>query len=180
MTNTHLAQAKVVCASGQATPDQIDTSLKASLRSLPNLLVSYRKTSVVHPEYGFMRTRELPEIRLKSSTDIAELYRCVELACDPCPKEEIGKQLYAMSMSMAKRKSQEADFKMLLVIYAGDLAEYPRDVILDACREIRRGSKFFPTISELRDACDARFEFRRSLLTELAKQMSGARYLEAG
>lgn len=90
------------------------------------------------------------------------------------------KELYGMSLGMARRKDQDEDFKMMIAIYARDLSEYPRDVVTDACAEVRREQRFFPTIADLRDECEARFEFRRGLLRELELVMSGVRYLGSG
>jgi hypothetical protein len=47
-----------------------------------------------------------------------------------------------MSLGMARRKDQDLDFKMMLAVYANDLTDSPRDVILDACKEIRREHRF--------------------------------------
>jgi hypothetical protein len=102
------------------------------------------------------------------------------MACLPCPKDELMKEIYAMSLGMARRKDQDLDFKMMVAVYANDLAEYPRDVIVDACKEIRREHRFFPTIADLRDECETRFEFRKALRQELENLMSGVKYLGAG
>ena len=158
----------------------INSNLKAALNSWPNLSVSYRKTSVVSPEYGFMRVREIPQFSTNDPEGLKELHRALEHSTKPCPKDEILKELYAMSLGMARRKDQDIDFKMMLSVYANDLGEYPRDVILDACGEIRREQRFFPTIADLRDFCEERFEFRRALLIETAKTISGMRRLSAG
>jgi hypothetical protein len=90
------------------------------------------------------------------------------------------KELYGMSLGMARRKDQDEDFKMMIALYAGDLGEYPRDVIVDVCREMRREQKFFPVISDIRDECESRFEFRKALRSELENILSGVRYLGAG
>ena len=78
---------------------------------------------MVHEEFGFMRTREIPEIDTSNPEAVKELYRTVEIACRPCPKEETAKELYAMSLGMARRKDQDLDFKMMLAGYANDLTD---------------------------------------------------------
>lgn len=133
---------------------------------------------MVSLEYGFMRTREIPEFHTDHPDGLKELLRALEIAFRPCPKDEILKELYAMSLAMARRKDQDVDFKMMLAVYAKDLSEYPRDVILDACGEIRREQRFFPTIADLRDECEQRFEFRRALLNETLRAMKAKPALE--
>jgi hypothetical protein len=180
MTSQALTLMRDLIAQKPTEPAAIDRGLKAAVNSWPNLSVSYRKTSVVSPEYGFLRTREIPEFRTNEPDGLKELLRALELASRPCPKDEVLKELYAMSLGMARRKDQDTDFKMMIAVYANDLSDYPRDVILDACGEIRREQRFFPTISDLRDACEERFEFRRALLIETARTISGVRRLSAG
>lgn len=162
------------------TPEMIDQQIKAVVQSWPSLSVNYRKTGVYSEEYGFLRTRLTPELKSTDSDSLKELYRLLEMSCIPCPKEDIIKQLYAMSLSMARRKDQDDDFKMMVAVYAGDLHEYPKDVILEVCKEIRRERKFFPVIKDIREACEEKFEFRRALLRELSVIISGAKLLSAG
>lgn len=175
-----LTEIRSMAENQTATPEKIDNSLRAALTSLPNSSVSFRKISVTHEEHGFLRTRDVPTITTANPSNLKELYRAVESVCMPCPRDDIAKELYGMSLGMARRKDQDLDFKMMLAVYAGDLAEYPRDVIVDACREVRRESRFFPTIADLRDECESRFEFRRALRRELEIAMSGVRLLGAG
>lgn len=84
-----------------------------------------------------------------------------------------------MHAGMARRKEQDDDQKALILVYTTDLSEYPSDVVRDVCRTIRRERKFFPTISELRDECEARYEMRRALRKELENILTGRKALEA-
>jgi hypothetical protein len=69
---------------------------------------------------------------------------------------------------------------MLLAVYVEDLGEYPTDIIKETCRDFRRTKKFFPIISEIRETCEEKFEFRRALLRALANARSGVRFLTSG
>lgn len=160
-----------------ATPQQIDQSLKELLRSQPNLYVTYRKISVTDSDAGFLRTRDIPQIQTNSVENIKEIHRNLVAACRPCPRDQIVKELTGMYVGMARRKEQETDQRALLLVYAGDLMEYPEDIVRDACKSMRRSLKFFPTISEMREECEKRYEFRRALKVEIENLMNGQKKL---
>ena len=105
------------------------------------------------------------------------IYREVLELALPAPVDMIVRELTAMSLGMARRKDQEADYRGLLMVYARDLGEYPEDVISSCCEHLRREQKFFPTISEMRNACEKQIEFRRALANEINALMSGKKRL---
>lgn len=156
-----------------ALPHQIDQHLKARLKSLRNLSVTYATATVTDPQHGFLRTREIPQIKGTSIIEVKEIYREVLELCAPAPTDMILREITAMSIGMARRKDQADDYRALLLVYTKDLAEYPEDVIQHATEFMRREIKFFPTISEIRDACEELYEFRRALKSACEHLLEG-------
>ncbi|KKM12092.1 hypothetical protein LCGC14_1720340, partial [marine sediment metagenome] len=66
------------------------------------------------------------------------------------------------------RPGQE-DLAALIAIYAEELAEYPLDVVRDACRTWARREKWFPAWADLRALCEERVMKRRDLLMALRR-----------
>lgn len=122
----------------------------------------------------------VPKITARSPDDAKEYLRLVYAGCEPSPKDEVMKEVYAMSVAMARRKDQDDDYKMMVAVYAEDLQEFPLDIVRDACKGIRKTKTFFPTLSEICDGCRERFAFRRALLRELEMVASGVRLLSGG
>lgn len=177
LSNTHHRGSMPVAGmTSIATPHQIDQHLKAILKSQRNLFTTFKKLDITKENFGFVRSREVPEIRGTDIGAVKEVYRqCLEL-CGGAGPERIVAELTAMSVSMVRRADTD-NYRTQLLVYARDLEEYPEDVILEACTDIRRSNKFFPSISELIDACEERYEFRRALKKECEMLLEGRKKL---
>jgi hypothetical protein len=62
----------------------------------------------------------------------------------------------------------EMDLALGIAVRAEHLADYPADIVLGTLRQMERSVKFFPTLSELVEAMDAAFAWRRKLHYALA------------
>lgn len=69
------------------------------------------------------------------------------------PPEQIRQCLAGLFLAMPMANRETADLAAMTAIYIEDLAEFPIDVIAEACRSWRRSEKWFPRIAELRDEC---------------------------
>ena len=98
--------------------------------------------------------------------------------CAPCRQEIIKRELYAMTLVMARKKDEDIDFKAMIAVYSIDLCDYPEDVILSVCRDMRAEKKFFPSLNEIKNACNERFEFRKAMLREIEASLSGTKQIE--
>lgn len=141
--------------------------------------MTYKSVTVTDNENKFVRSKDFPAIRGHKITEVKDFYTEMLELCQPTPVSVVISELTAMTISMARRADQEADYKALLLVYAKDLSEYPEDVILDTCTHMRRSQKFFPTISELIAACEERYEFRRLLRAECESLLEGRKALIA-
>lgn len=151
------------------SPDQIDNNLKAVAKSLLNSSITFQTNGMYSKDGEYMGTRITPVISKADHASLMEVYRVTDDMCAPGGRELVMKEIYALSVVMARRKDEETDYKVLVSVYAEDLAEFPVDVISDVCKEVRRTQKFFPTISDLRNLCVERIMFRTSLRGALSK-----------
>ena len=67
-------------------------------------------------------------------------------------------------LAIVVRMPNDVDAAPMLRLYLEDLAEYPPDVLAEACRQWRRTEKFFPTIAELIALMRPRVAHRRDML----------------
>lgn len=95
------------------------------------------------------------------------LVRALEFFCKPAAHDLIVQELAKLRAVMARRSEVGDDMTLSLAVMADDLAEYPADVVRQACTALRQAQTFYPTISELRAACGERFDLRRRLLAAL-------------
>lgn len=85
-------------------------------------------------------------------------------ACEPAGFAEALVQVAAIHAVLPRQGRADADHKVLLRLIAEDLAEYPADVLRDACREVRRGERWMPAPAVVIDACERRVRRRRDTL----------------
>lgn len=81
----------------------------------------------------------------------------------PAMMSDVTVEITRMRTLTARRAEGEIDTEMLIGAMTEELAGYPIDIVRTACREWPRDNKFFPTLKELRDACERNFIFRRAL-----------------
>lgn len=66
-----------------------------------------------------------------------------------------------------QRPTVEADEELALAIYAEKLAKYPADAVARACEKWLETSPFWPSVSEILQACEWAMQPRRALLAKL-------------
>lgn len=70
--------------------------------------------------------------------------------------------------ALTKAREGQAD-DLMAAAYTEELAAYPADIVVDACKSVAKDSVFFPAWAELREACEWRVMRRRRLAEALAK-----------
>lgn len=145
----------------------VNQKLKAELNSLPSCVLKIQAIPVISEAHGFLGTREIPSLSTTNPLCLKDFSAELRDLCRPCAPELIARELYGMTLVMARRKEEDLDFKSMIAVFKADLSEYPEDVIVAVCHEFRKTQKFFPTLSDLRAACEDRFEFRRALLAQI-------------
>ncbi len=75
-------------------------------------------------------------------------------------------------LTKAKNECQE-DLTIRLGVLGEELSEFPIDCVRDSCRSWAKSEKWFPSLSELREACQDRAMKRRGLLLALKRYFEG-------
>lgn len=101
-----------------------------------------------------------------TETDIRAALRAVNEQCRPCGGDFATKQL-ARLRALTKMRADQ-DGQLLVFAYADMLADFPADVVRDACTEWAKGNPFFPAWSDLQRICDRLCSQRIALRKALA------------
>lgn len=134
---------------------------KALIASLPQPVQS-RLKSKVNAEYDLIGY-ELPDVTGLSPQDIALAEQMVIESCIPAPAIAALTEVTKCFAVTQSREHDETDMKATLAGMVDGLAEFPADVIRDACRSYAKWNKWRPALSELRDMCWQRYQARASL-----------------
>lgn len=134
--------------------------------------MNFVEKGIYDKTHGFMGLARTISIKSADPEEAMPVLNALEKLNEPMPREDITKELYRLTLCMAKRPDDDDDYKMRLAIYADDMREYPPDVVKAACLEIRKYNKFFPTYSEIEHLCQRRVGFRRQALKELKNAVS--------
>lgn len=79
----------------------------------------------------------------------------------------VDEELAKLRIKTARKAESDDDMALTLLAYSEELAEFPPDVVIDACRSWARQNKWFPTCMELREMCQHRVKKRRMMLDAL-------------
>ncbi len=91
----------------------------------------------------------------------------LERISEPAKAARIAPEIIRCLQLTASRERDGMDLRMMVASLSEELAEYPWDVVKTALREWSRSEKWWPTLAEMREACQWRVDRRRRWLTEL-------------
>lgn len=152
-----------------AAPDETDDRLEASLRrALGRSLVS-NEVAIYDARFGFDGIDHRYEVTGADSEVVRTALAIVELALAPAGNAVAVKELTRLGMMTKARAEDVGTLEARLVVFAEELATYPEDVVIDACRYWGRAEKFFPSWSELKDLLDRRVKRRQRMRDALAR-----------
>ena len=103
-----------------------------------------------------------------SEAEISEAARKLEEANRPCGQEFALQAVTALRLRTSAKPEHINDIAAMAALYAGDMADYPEDVVLRACQSLARSSKWFPSWSELYELLELISSKRRHMF-EAAK-----------
>jgi hypothetical protein len=149
-------------------PEATDTILQATCEQLLGQSFVSREREKIDPVYGW--DSELIGYSLKRpvSASAMEAARALaSAALEPMPQPEIVKELARLRAVTKSRAETETDHEATYLVLAEELAEYPPDVIRTAFRQIARRAAFFPSLSEMVDACQPLTHKRRCIARAL-------------
>lgn len=150
-------------------PTETDENLSQWLKSLG--VVPQQEVRLTYPVTGGYR-REVTGYRFAGLTDEnrEQVRSGVQSAMTPATADQCEGWVSMMHCTMAHKSNTEAALEMVLTLYAARLAEYPADVAKEVCMafSLRRAKpNWFPTLSELDEACEKEAQARQALLRSL-------------
>ncbi len=159
------------------TPLEIDNSLAAWLPSSVSCRVSeqFYRPRIDGPSDP-KRNYEMLGWRLDDGWDEAdgrESLRLLEMLNACATPEDCQNELARLKVLTVARNLSHDDLLAQIAIYAGELSQYPLDVVRDACRSWAKSEKWWPSWAELREQCDDRAMKRRGLLQVLKRYFEG-------
>lgn len=145
----------VAQALGMGDSDEVR---RAALRSLAPLLRS-SLSSVCGSDWeleGFELTGQLPQ-------DALPQLRALAATLNQRSMPELIVKHASRCLTVTKSREKDAvDLKLLLAILADELSEFPPDVVATAFRNWARREVWWPSLAEIRDACQREARWRRS------------------
>lgn len=110
--------------------------------------------------YPDLRCQNLPSV-----AEEAELRQELAIATEPVPIDDLQRAIQMMVAAYPQKGPDDARGYVLAV--AENLAEYPNDVVVRACKQAVRTVKFLPSVAELVEIAEELVRPRRNALRNL-------------
>ncbi len=98
-----------------------------------------------------------------SRQQAAAMLKPLEAFCMPCDAKFAARKLAEMRVLTAHRARDGSDVELLAAAYTHRLAEYPEDVVEEACNRWTDANKFWPTWADLKEELDKRMRGRKQI-----------------
>jgi hypothetical protein len=155
------------------TPEDTDRNLSQWLTSSLNV-VPTPQVSLTYPVTGgYQRTVTGFSFEGLTENNRSSALKAVQAAMTPATAQRCEEHVSMLHAVTAHRQDGENSLRLILRLYADCLARYPADVAKSVVeRFIYRSEKpnFFPTLSELKEACDKAAAQRMALLRTLKEK----------
>jgi len=102
-----------------------------------------------------------------SKADVKVAEAMILAACAPAPPETAARELTRLKAMTKARATGDIDTRMQAAAYTEELARYPADVIVSACRYWSSVETWWPSWAELKDLLDFRLRKRLALARAL-------------
>jgi hypothetical protein len=104
--------------------------------------------------------------------EIRSAMAVVERTCQSARREVVAAEITRCLLVTKARAGDDDDMRARVRILTEELAEFPGDVIREACRRWSRESPWAPSLHELRHECAKAFGFRSTLLESLRRAVA--------
>lgn len=94
---------------------------------------------------------------------LARLTKLADAITKPAGAELVAKAAHKCLLVTKSRDHSAEDVRLMVTVFAGDLAEFPADAVETAFRKWSRREKWWPSLSEIREECHRQMRWRRSL-----------------
>jgi len=152
------------------TPEDTDRNLLQWLISSLSVEAQPRVSLTYPVSGGYQRTVTGFSFQGLTEDNRSEALRAVQSAMTPATVERCEELVSTLHAVTAHRNDSDNSLRLILRLYSDCLARYPADVAKAVCeRFMYRPDKpnFFPTLSELKEACDKATDQRDHLLRAL-------------
>lgn len=148
----------------QPDPAAADKALLTSLQSSLGVEVTV-ETELRFPVSGGFRVKAVGARVLPGSNEanIPQAAARMRAALTGPTKEQAEDWLVMLQSATAGGRKSEAGTAVALEIYAGCLMRFPADVAKAACLKLAMTERWFPTLAEITDTCEAMASSRRLL-----------------
>jgi hypothetical protein len=166
-----------------AAPESLVAHLKthglpaAFAASLPRSIATALTFRPYTPEFdadqllglNMMEIRFNPTAAAPSQEDLAAGLRVVEASLKAGGPEACLAATMRMRVSTRQQQTVAQDAKLMLIVYAEKLANYPADAVAAACEKWLETSPWWPAIAEILPYCEWAMQPRRVLRVELMR-----------
>ena len=152
------------------TPEDTDRNLLQWLISSLSVEAQPRISLTYPVSGGYQRTVTGFSFQGLTENNRSEALRAVQSAMTPATVERCEELVSTLHAVTAHRNDSDNSLRLILRLYSDCLARYPADVAKAVCeRFMYRPDKpnFFPTLSELKEACEKATDQRDHLLRAL-------------
>lgn len=118
---------------------------------------------------NMMEIRLAPTGPAPSHEDLAAGLRLVETSLKPGGPEACLAATMRMRVSTRQQQTVAQDVKLMLIVYAEKLANYPADAVAAACEKWLEASPWWPAVAEILPYCEWAMQPRRALRLELTR-----------
>ena len=119
----------------------------------------------VYGSHGYESTR-ITDVKVRPRADPMYVDQCLGkllALCEPSGSVFAAKKLAELRALTVHRARDGVDVDVMATAYTQRLAEYPADVVADACDSWANANQFWPAWAELKDACDRKMRGRKQL-----------------
>lgn len=150
--------------------EEVEAELKALPKSILSAMSPVERNKTT-PDHGFdvELIRFDFDMRNVSENDISCALETLKKMTAPVSYEIAAIAISTlMARTIAAKRSQE-EMDVKIQVYIVDVMDYPSDIVVEACRSLGRHQKFFPSLSEIIEACEWRIKKRRLMLEALER-----------
>lgn len=121
--------------------------------------------------HGFEGT-DIRNVKVRPSADQDEVraaFHQIDRWCKPCPPEIAAKALAELRALTVHKARDSVDVEGMAAAYTQRLAQYPADIVVDACNAWADREEFWPSWAELKAECDKRNRVRKAFRDALER-----------
>lgn len=156
----------------QRKPEETDRNLLRWLESSLNVVATPEARMMFPPTGGYYAKVTGVAIRGLNANNLSDARAAVEASMTAATVDQCEEWIAGLHSVTAKRTDDRDGQELAMTLYAGCLAMYPADIAKQVCMDFalrREKPNWFPTLSELDEACEKRAAQRTELLKALKR-----------